>query len=119
MRGAWKAEDIPRLSGRRFLITGANSGIGFCAALKLARKDAELILACRDVRKGEAALARLREEAPGVRAEVVEVDLASLDSVRRFAEAELARQRPLHGLINNAGVVFSVRSIYEGKCTPK
>ncbi len=105
MRGAWKAEDIPRLSGRRFLITGANSGIGFCAALKLARKDAELILACRDVRKGEAALARLREEAPGVRAEVVEVDLASLDSVRRFAEAELARQRPLHGLINNAGVM--------------
>ncbi len=105
MSGTWKAEHIPNLSGRRFLITGANSGIGYCAALKLARRDAELILACRDLTKGEAALARLREEAPGVRAEVASLDLASLASVRDFAAKELARQRPLHVLINNAGVM--------------
>jgi NAD(P)-dependent dehydrogenase (short-subunit alcohol dehydrogenase family) len=105
MLRVWQAEDIPQLTGRRFLITGANTGIGFSAALKLARKDAELILACRNLQKGEAALARLQEEAPGARAEVAELDLASLDSVRRFADAELARQRPLHVLINNAGVM--------------
>lgn len=105
MSGSWKAEHIPLLSGRRFLITGANSGIGFYAALKLARKNADLILACRDPRKGEAALDRLREEAPGARAEVATLDLASLDSVRSFAAQELARQRPLHVLINNAGVM--------------
>ncbi|HMF53746.1 MAG TPA: oxidoreductase [Edaphobacter sp.] len=105
MSGPWKAEHIPNLSGRRFLITGANSGIGFYAALKLARKDAELILACRDLRKGEAALARLREEAPGVHAEVAQLDLASLASVRKFAAQELGRRRPLHVLINNAGVM--------------
>jgi len=105
MTSSWKAEQIPLLTGRRFLITGANSGIGFAAALKLARKDAELILACRDAQKGEAALARLREEAPGVRAEVARLDLASLASVREFAARELDRNRPLHVLINNAGVM--------------
>ncbi len=105
MSGPWKAEQIPLLSGRRFLITGANSGIGFAAALKLARKDAELILACRDASKGEEALARLREEAPGVRAQAAVLDLASLASVREFAKRELDRQRTLHVLINNAGVM--------------
>lgn len=105
MSGSWKAEDIPLLSGRRFLITGANSGIGFYTALKLARKDAELILACRDPQKAETALARLREEAPGVRAEAATLDLASLTSVRNFAAKELERHRPLHVLINNAGVM--------------
>jgi NAD(P)-dependent dehydrogenase (short-subunit alcohol dehydrogenase family) len=101
----WKAEHIPQQSGRRFLITGANSGIGYHAALKLARKDAELILACRDQAKGESALAQLREEAPGARAELAILDLASLDSVRTFAAEELARERPLHALINNAGIM--------------
>src|SRR5215470_14638254 len=100
----WKAEDIAPQRGRRFLITGANSGIGYHAALKLARKDAELILACRDRGKGEDALARLREEAPGARAELAILDLASLTSVRDFATRELARERPLHVLINNAGI---------------
>lgn len=107
----WKAEHIPLLTGRRFLITGANSGIGFSAALKLARRDAELILACRDRAKGEAALERLREEAPGVRAEAEVLDLASLRSVRAFAAQELARNRPLHVLINNAGVMAIPRRV--------
>jgi NAD(P)-dependent dehydrogenase (short-subunit alcohol dehydrogenase family) len=105
MTGSWKAEQIPSLTNRRFLITGANSGIGFAAAMKLARKNAELIVTCRDRRKGEETLARLREEAPGVRAEAGVLDLASLASVREFAAQELHRQRPLHVLINNAGVM--------------
>jgi NAD(P)-dependent dehydrogenase (short-subunit alcohol dehydrogenase family) len=105
MSDHWKAEQIPLQSGRRFLITGANSGIGYHAALKLARKDAELILACRDRSKGEAAISRLREEAPGARAELAILDLASLESVRAFAAQELAGGRPLHVLINNAGIM--------------
>ncbi|MBS1801096.1 MAG: SDR family oxidoreductase [Acidobacteria bacterium] len=109
MAGPWKAEDMPSLRGRRFLITGANSGIGYHAALKLARKDADLILGCRDRQRGEAALARLKEEAPGVRAELAIFDLSSLESVHRFAAEELARQRPLHVLINNAGVMAVAR----------
>ena len=105
MSSQWKIEDMPSLRGRRFLITGANSGIGYQAALKLARREADLILGCRDRRKGEAALARLKEEAPGAHVELAIFDLSSLESVHRFAAEELARQRPLHVLINNAGVM--------------
>ncbi len=96
---------MPSQEGRRILITGANSGIGFHAALKLARKCAEVILACRDRRKGEIALDRLHTEAPSTHTELAILDLASLDSVREFAAQELKRNRPLHVLINNAGVM--------------
>jgi NAD(P)-dependent dehydrogenase (short-subunit alcohol dehydrogenase family) len=101
----WTAAEMPSQEGRRILITGANSGIGFHAALKLARKCAEVILACRDRRKGEIALDRLHTEAPSTHTELAILDLASLDSVREFAAQELRRNRPLHVLINNAGVM--------------
>jgi NAD(P)-dependent dehydrogenase (short-subunit alcohol dehydrogenase family) len=105
MSKLWKAADIPSLAGKRILITGANSGIGYHAALKLVRKGAEVLLACRDRRRGEAALSRLEADSPGPRAELVLLDLASLASVRSFAEKELAQHRPLDILINNAGVM--------------
>jgi NAD(P)-dependent dehydrogenase (short-subunit alcohol dehydrogenase family) len=101
----WKAADIPSLAGKRVLITGANSGIGYHAALKLARKGAQVVLACRDRRRGEAALALLNADSPGAHAELEILDLASLASVRSFAEKELAQHRPLHVLVNNAGVM--------------
>jgi NAD(P)-dependent dehydrogenase (short-subunit alcohol dehydrogenase family) len=109
MASQWKVEDMPSLRGRRFLITGANSGIGYHTALKLARREADLILACRDKRKGEAALTRLKDEAPGAHVELTILDLTSLESIHRFAVEELARQRPLHVLINNAGVMAVAR----------
>lgn len=92
-------------SGRRALITGANSGIGFWAALELARRGAGVVLACRNVAKGEAAAARIRAEVPGATLEVSALDLASLASVRAAAERELARELPLDLLINNAGLM--------------
>jgi NAD(P)-dependent dehydrogenase (short-subunit alcohol dehydrogenase family) len=101
----WTASEMPSQQGRRILITGANSGIGYHAALKLARKGAELILACRDRQKGEIALDRLHSEAPNTHMELAILDLASLDSVREFAAQELEKNRPLHVLINNAGVM--------------
>jgi NAD(P)-dependent dehydrogenase (short-subunit alcohol dehydrogenase family) len=105
MSEKWKAADISSLAGKRVLITGANSGIGYHAALKLARKGAHVMLASRDRQRGEAALARLDAEAPSAHTELVIFDLASLASVRSFAENELAKHRPLHILINNAGVM--------------
>jgi NAD(P)-dependent dehydrogenase (short-subunit alcohol dehydrogenase family) len=102
---AWTAAEIPLQEGRRILITGANSGIGYHAALKLARKGAQVILACRDRQKGEVALDYLHSEAPSTHTELAILDLASLDSVREFAAQELAKNRPLHVLINNAGVM--------------
>jgi NAD(P)-dependent dehydrogenase (short-subunit alcohol dehydrogenase family) len=105
MNPPWTPADIASQAGKRILITGANSGIGYHAALMLAAKGAEVVLACRDRQRGEAALARLNAEAPGTRAELAIVDLASLASVRQFAQQELAAQHPLHILINNAGVM--------------
>lgn len=105
MSEKWKAADIPSLAGKRVLITGANSGIGYHAALKLARKGAHVMLACRDRQRGEDALSRLGEDSPSAHTELVIFDLASLASVRDFAEQELAKHRPIHILINNAGVM--------------
>jgi NAD(P)-dependent dehydrogenase (short-subunit alcohol dehydrogenase family) len=98
-------EEISSQAGRRALVTGANSGIGYHTALELARRGAHVLLACRDRAKGEAALERLRAETVDSSAEVVVLDLASLASVRAIAEAELARGLALDLLINNAGVM--------------
>jgi NAD(P)-dependent dehydrogenase (short-subunit alcohol dehydrogenase family) len=99
------------ITDHRILITGANSGIGWQAALALVRAGAVVILACRDRSRGEAALARLRVAAPRGRAELRLLDLASLDSVRRFAADELQRGLPLQTLINNAGVMAPPRRL--------
>ncbi|MBB5317437.1 oxidoreductase [Tunturibacter empetritectus] len=109
MSKKWQASDIPSLADKRVLITGANSGIGYHAALKLARKGAHVIFACRDQRRGEAALARMEADSPGLRTELAILDLASLSSIQHFAAAELAQHRPLHLLINNAGVMAPPR----------
>jgi NAD(P)-dependent dehydrogenase (short-subunit alcohol dehydrogenase family) len=101
----WTVDQIPSQAGRRVLITGANSGIGYYAALELARRGAYVLLGCRDQARGDAALARLRAAVPSASAEVVLLDLASLASVREFAEAEVALGVPLDLLINNAGVM--------------
>ena len=86
------------------ILTGANSGIGYPAGLELARSGAAVVLACRNRVKGEAARARIIKEVPAAKVEVDELDLASLRSVRSFAERELTRGQELHLLINNAGV---------------
>ena len=91
------------LSGRRYVVTGANSGIGLIAAQQLARQGAEVILGCRRLEAGEAAAAEIRSE--GGNAVAKTLDLGSLDSVRNFAAAFLADHDELHGLVNNAGVM--------------
>jgi len=105
MTKIWQAADIPSLAGKRVLITGANSGIGYHTALKLARKGAKVMFACRDRERGKAAIDRLQADAAGVHAELAILDLASLSSIRAFATQELAQHRPLDILINNAGVM--------------
>jgi NAD(P)-dependent dehydrogenase (short-subunit alcohol dehydrogenase family) len=104
-QGKWTAEQIPSQAGRTALVTGANSGIGYQAALELARHGAHVLLGCRNEAKGRGALERLGREAPGASAELVELDMASLASIRRFAAAFGARGVALDLLINNAGVM--------------
>jgi len=101
----WNVAMIPSQAGKMALVTGANSGIGYQAALELARHGAHVLLGCRSASKGLTALERLRKEAPGAQAEVVELDMASLASVRAFAEAYVGTGASLDLLINNAGVM--------------
>ncbi|WP_348267278.1 oxidoreductase [Edaphobacter paludis] len=105
MSHSWTSADIPSQTGKRVLITGANSGIGYHAAFTLARKGAHVILACRDRAKGKAALNRIVDDAPGANIELAILDLASLASVRAFAAQQLEQRQPLDILINNAGVM--------------
>jgi len=105
----WHTRDfaklVPDQAGRRVLITGANSGIGYPTARELARAGAHVLLGSRDRAKGEAAVARLRSDVPAASVELSVFDLASLDSVREFAARELERGLPLDVLIDNAGVM--------------
>ncbi|HTE55993.1 MAG TPA: SDR family oxidoreductase [Kofleriaceae bacterium] len=95
---------LPDLAGKVALVTGANTGIGKVTALELARAGAHVILACRSVGKAAPVADEIRRETGADRVEVVSLDLASLTSVRACAEELLRRDRPLHILINNAGV---------------
>jgi len=101
----WTVASIPSQAGRRALITGANSGLGYQTALALAAKGAHVLLACRDKAKGDVALARLRAQVPAASAEVVLLDLASLESICAFGAAELGLGNSIDLLINNAGVM--------------
>ncbi len=101
----WTADDLPDLSGKTMVVTGANSGLGYEAALQFARKGARVVLACRDSGKARAAMAAIAALHPEALLEDMELDLANLASVRAFAQAFLARQGDLHVLCNNAGVM--------------
>ncbi|MET7761817.1 oxidoreductase [Streptomyces sp. NPDC005393] len=102
MKG-WTTSDIPDQNGRTAVVTGANSGLGFVTARELARRGAQVVLACRDAGRGKAAEERIRAQAPGAVVRYAPLDLADLASVRAFA-ADLRGDR-LDLLINNAGVM--------------
>ena len=101
----WTADDMPDLSGRTAVVTGANSGLGLATALELARHRADVTLAVRDLAKGAWARDLIAGQT-GVEATVARLDLADLASIRQFA-ADWSHSHPggLDLLINNAGVM--------------
>ena len=105
----WTAAQIPDQSGRGFVVTGANSGLGFETARQLAAHGARVVLAGRSEAKVSAAIEQIRAESPGALVEFRMLDLADLDSVRAFAEALERDEVALDVLVNNAGVMFPPR----------
>ena len=97
------------LSGKTYVVTGANSGIGLITAGQLASQGATVVMGCRRVDEGKAKAAELRETHPGAKLEVYALDLGSLESVRTFAASVLAEHETLQGLVNNAGVMNTPR----------
>ena len=104
MRSWFTADDVAQQEGRRFLITGANAGLGFETARVLAARGAHVVLACRDAGRAETAMDRIRDEAPAAELSFQPLDLADLDQVREAAAAVVAGPR-IDVLINNAGVM--------------
>jgi NAD(P)-dependent dehydrogenase (short-subunit alcohol dehydrogenase family) len=102
----WSSADIPDLTGRSIIVTGANSGIGLEAATSLAAHGALVTLAVRDVGRGNSAAEQIRAAAPDPQVEVARLDLADLASVREFAAVwTAAHPDGLDVLVNNAGVM--------------
>lgn len=103
VRGA-KCKSKVKLHGKTVIVTGSNAGIGRATAVDLARRGARVILACRSQVQGEVAVVLVKRESGSQNVAFMQLDLASLKSVRSFAETFLKTEKRLDILINNAGV---------------
>ncbi|XP_026101163.1 dehydrogenase/reductase SDR family member 13-like, partial [Carassius auratus] len=101
-----KCKSTAKLYGRTVIVTGANTGIGKATALDLAKRGARVILACRDERRAQAAVTDIQRESGNKEVLYMHLDLASLKSVRSFAENFLKKESRLDILINNADFLF-------------
>ncbi len=112
-RSTWSTKDIPDLTGKIIVVTGANSGIGFYASQEFAAKGAHVVMACRNPQKAQAAYDELKAAVPTASLDVMIVDLASLASVRAFADSFLAKFDQLDILVNNAGIMMTPYGVTE------
>jgi NAD(P)-dependent dehydrogenase (short-subunit alcohol dehydrogenase family) len=101
----WTTKDMPDQGGKVVLVTGANSGLGFETSKAMAAKGAEVVMACRNMLKGEAAIGAILGEVPDARLKLIALDLSDLESVKAFAAAFRAQYAKLDILFNNAGVM--------------
>lgn len=106
MNNSWTTDNIPDLAGKKAIVTGSNTGIGYETAKALAEKNAIVILAVRNIGKGQYALERILNHDPDAGVDVAELDLGNLASVRKFASDYLSDSERLDLLINNAGVMI-------------
>lgn len=113
MTAHWTTKDIPDLSGKVAVVTGANAGLGLEVTKGLAGAGATVVMACRNLDKAEAAAAQVRSVVPDASLEVRRLDLASLASVREFADQFASGATRLDILGNNAGLMALDRSSTE------
>lgn len=107
---AYSEADVPSQVGRVHLVTGANTGIGFEAALVLAKCGARVLLGCRSQEKGQAACERILSQVPEADLKLIQLDLGDLRSVRQAAE-EVLQEGRMDCLINNAGLASRKRMV--------
>ncbi len=100
----WTVKDIKNQNGKTVIVTGGNTGIGYETALALYQAGANVTIAFRDKGKAEKAITNMQSRKGTGSLEVGILDLASLNSVREFAETFIQQHQQLHLLINNAGV---------------
>jgi NAD(P)-dependent dehydrogenase (short-subunit alcohol dehydrogenase family) len=103
----WTTTNIPDQTGRTAVITGANTGLGYETAAALAAQGAHVVLAVRNLDKGQAAVDRIRQSTPGADVVLQELDLSSLKSVQTAADQLKADYPAIDLLINNAGVMWT------------
>lgn len=113
MKEKWTTENIPDLTGRIIIVTGANSGIGLEETREFARHGATVIMACRDMGKAQAALNGIKSELPRSQVAVMQLNLASQKSVRLFAEEFKTNYVRLDLLVANAGIMAAPYTVTE------
>ncbi|CAG8820406.1 25122_t:CDS:2, partial [Gigaspora margarita] len=106
-------DKIPDLTGKVAIVTGGNTGIGYFTCRELTRKNAHVFLLGRNIEKGQAAVETIKSETGSQNVEFLHLNLKCLKSVKECAENFLARNLPLHILINNAGVTTNTFSLTE------
>ncbi|MEL6308121.1 MAG: oxidoreductase [Chloroflexota bacterium] len=106
MNQHWTQANIPDLTGKVIIVTGANSGIGLESTREFARKGATVILACRNLSKADSAITDIKADIPDARLAIIQLDLASLASVRAFVSTFKAQYTRLDILLNNAGILW-------------
>jgi len=101
------------MKGKVCLVTGANSGLGYAAAMGLAKMGATVLMLCRNKEKGNNALQKIREKSNNDDIHLMLADLASQKSIKMFADKFMANFRKLHVLVNNAGTIYYKHSLTE------
>ena len=91
--------------GKVAIVTGANNGLGFETTMALAKKEIEVVMACRNFGKAEDAKLMIKKINPKAKLHVLELDLSNMNSVRKFAEEFTEKYNRLDFLINNAGIM--------------
>lgn len=109
----WTSDQIPALDQKVAIVTGANSGLGYESALALARKQATVVMACRNMDKGQKALEQVKAKVPNAKLHLMKLDLSSLASVKEFVDTFQQEFDKLDILLNNAGIM----AVPEGKTT--
>lgn len=109
----WTKHNIPDLREKVFIITGANSGLGYESTLALAEKGATVIMACRNPERAQQSLETIRQKISSANLDWIELNLASLKSIRTFANSFKSKYNKLDVLVNNGGPIIAPRNVTE------